>query len=130
MNTALFFLVRIQEKRQDQDIEGLFTVLQNTIELRDSSLERCHLASESHLPSLRANLEQTLADCQAIYDSEFENQLETKLNENRDQRRRQWQQFVDDMTHKCSRVDNTFEEKKEELREFYSDLEQKLHIHK
>lgn len=34
------------------------------------------------------------------------------------------------MTHKCSRVDITFEEKEEELREFYLDLERKLHIHK
>lgn len=123
-------LCPLQEKRQDQEIEGLFAVLQNTIELRDSSLERCHLTSETHLPGLRANLEQTLADCQEIYDTKFENQLEAKLYENREQRKRQWQQFVDDMTHKCSRVDNTFEEKKEELREFYADLEQKLHIHK
>lgn len=39
-------------------------------------------------------------------------------------------QFLDDMKHKQSCVENTFEEKEEELREFYSDLERKLHIHK
>lgn len=52
-----------------------------------------------------------------------------QLNQNRIRRERLWQQFKDDMNHKCSRVDNTFEEKEEELREFYSDLERKLHIH-
>lgn len=51
------------------------------------------------------------------------------LEENRSRRQIEWQQFVDDMAHKCARVDNTFEEKEEELREFYTDLERKLHIH-
>lgn len=88
------------------------------------------MASEAHLPELRSNLETTLSDLQAIYDPEFDATLESKLKQNRDQRKQQWQTFVDEMTHKCSRVDNTFEEKKEELREFYADLEQKLHIHK
>ena len=52
-----------------------------------------------------------------------------QLEKNRKERTTIWKQFVDDMQHKCSRVDNTFEEKEEELREFYSDLERKLHIH-
>jgi hypothetical protein len=34
------------------------------------------------------------------------------------------------MTQKCSRVDATFLEKEEELKEFYADLEKKLHIGK
>jgi hypothetical protein len=34
------------------------------------------------------------------------------------------------MTQKCSKVDATFQEKEEELKEFYSDLEKKLHIGK
>lgn len=52
------------------------------------------------------------------------------LENNRQTRKKAWQVFVDDMTHKCSRIDLTFEEKEEELVEFYSDLERKLHIHK
>jgi len=34
------------------------------------------------------------------------------------------------MTQKCSKVDATFQEKEAELKEFYSDLEKKLHIGK
>lgn len=56
-------------------------------------------------------------------------QLEN-LEKNRKEREKIWNHFVDDMEHKKSRVDSTFEEKEEELREFYSDLERKLHIHK
>jgi hypothetical protein len=32
------------------------------------------------------------------------------------------------MGEKCARVDNTFEEKEIELREYYKDLERKLHL--
>lgn len=53
-----------------------------------------------------------------------------QLEKNRNERTKQWERFVDDMNHKRSCIDNTFEEKEEELRDFYSDLERKLHIHK
>lgn len=55
---------------------------------------------------------------------------ENRSKEARLAREKQWDRFVDDMKHKQSCVENTFEEKEEELREFYSDLERKLHIHK
>lgn len=55
---------------------------------------------------------------------------EKRLEENRIGRTKIWDRFIDDMKHKQSCVENTFEEKEEELREFYSDLERKLHIHK
>lgn len=57
-------------------------------------------------------------------------ELEATLNGNRESRKKVWEGFVDDMNHKRTRIDNTFEEKEEELRDFYSDLERKLHIHK
>lgn len=53
-----------------------------------------------------------------------------QLERNRAERKKIWSNFDDDMKHKISRLDNTFEEKEEELRDFYSDLERKLYIHK
>lgn len=53
---------------------------------------------------------------------------DTSLALAQEERKLRWEKFVDDMTHKCSRVDNTFDEKEEELQEFYSDLERKLQI--
>lgn len=32
------------------------------------------------------------------------------------------------MSEKCEKIDKTFQEKEEELKEFYIDLEKKLHI--
>lgn len=83
-----------------------------------------------HLPELNTCLKNTLDGCSDILENQNNLELTEKLEQNRENRKKIWQHFVDDMSHKCSRVDNTFEEKEEELREFYSDLEQKLYIHK
>lgn len=142
-------------KRGDREIEHLFNALQNTIDAQDRSIEKCRNLSESNLPLLKIKLDETLALCENVLTrdqnteavnkwrencmqfsfrifNEFcllDSQAE-KLGENRAERADQWQRFIDDMKHKQSCVDNTFEEKEEELREFYSDLERKLHIHK
>lgn len=50
------------------------------------------------------------------------------LNENRLARRTEWEKFINDMSDKCQRVDQTFQEKENEIQEFYVDLEKKLHI--
>jgi hypothetical protein len=55
---------------------------------------------------------------------------DTALTAKRELRKAEWESFIDSMTQKCSKVDATFQEKEEELKEFYSDLEKKLHIGK
>lgn len=93
-------------------------------------MARCRSLSEVQLPVLNSILRNTLRDCEKAANRQADPQLEVTLNKNRDARKVIWDQFVDDMNHKSSRIDNTFEEKEEELRDFYSDLERKLHIHK
>lgn len=53
---------------------------------------------------------------------------EQKRTENQEKRRKEWDQFIDDMNFKCKRIENTFEEKEEELRDLYADLNHKLNI--
>lgn len=55
---------------------------------------------------------------------------DTALIAKREIRKADWESFIEDMTQKCSKVDATFQEKEEELKEFYSDLEKKLNIGK
>lgn len=50
---------RPQEKRKDREVEGLFTTLQNTIEIRDVALQKCTRLSETHLPDLRKQLDKS-----------------------------------------------------------------------
>lgn len=51
-----------------------------------------------------------------------------KLVENREARKEEWKYFINNMSDRCRKVDETFAEKEEELKEFYIDLEKKLHI--
>ena len=50
------------------------------------------------------------------------------LQENREIRKLEWEKFVNDMSEKCEKVNQTFDEKENEIKEFYIDLERKLHI--
>lgn len=119
-----------QEKRNDREIENLFSTAQNTTEVKDSAVARCKALSEVQLPVLNKILQDTLRDCEKAANRLPDPELEATLEKNRASRKIILDEFVDDMSHKSSRVDNTFEEKEEELRDFYSDLERKLHIHK
>lgn len=56
-------------------------------------------------------------------------QFEQQRAANSARRAESEQRFAADVTHKRSRIDNTFEEKEEELREFYTDLASKLRVH-
>lgn len=48
--------------------------------------------------------------------------------ENREIRKLEWEKFVNDMSENCEKVNQTFQEKENEIKEFYTDLERKLHI--
>lgn len=119
----------MQGKRNDREIENLFASAQNTTEVKDSSVARSKALGEV-LPALNSILRNTLRDCERAVNRQPDPKLQSTLEKNRAERKVIWDQFTDDMNHKCSRIDNTFEEKEEELRDFYSDLERKLHIHK
>ncbi|XP_066587555.1 biogenesis of lysosome-related organelles complex 1 subunit 5 isoform X1 [Prorops nasuta] len=50
------------------------------------------------------------------------------LQKHRTTRKYEWESFINDMSEKCQKVDQTFQEKIDEIKEFYIDLEKKLHI--
>lgn len=93
-------------------------------------MPRCKALSEVQLPVLKSILETTLRNCEKAVARRPDPELEKTLEQNRVARQEIWHEFVDDMSHKCKRIDNTFEEKEEELKDFYADLERKLQIHK
>ncbi|XP_055686694.1 biogenesis of lysosome-related organelles complex 1 subunit 5 [Lutzomyia longipalpis] len=125
-----YFLREFEEKRNDREVENLFVSLQNTSEAKDTGVLRSKVACEAHLGHLQKSLEVALGACEEVTNRVPDPKLQAALEANREARKVIWSHFVDDMAHKCSRVDHTFEEKEEELRDFYSDLERKLHIHK
>ncbi|XP_015512327.1 biogenesis of lysosome-related organelles complex 1 subunit 5 [Neodiprion pinetum] len=123
-----FFVREFEEKRGDREVERLFKILEYSTELGQSQFDRTEQLGDCHLPSLKANLDVALSMCQRVLEKEDKTDHENKLQVNREARKAQWLKFINDMSDKCEKVDKTFEEKEEELREFYTDLEEKLHI--
>lgn len=131
LNGEIKFLLReFEERRSEREIEKLFQILERVTEINGTQIERVKLASDIHLPNLNANLEVSVSMCNKILEKEETYRSDTTLQAKREIRKLEWENFIEDMTQKCSKVDATFEEKQEELREFYSDLEKKLHITK
>ncbi|KAK3925900.1 Biogenesis of lysosome-related organelles complex 1 subunit 5 [Frankliniella fusca] len=123
-----FFLREFEEKRQDREVERLFVVLERVTEIRDTQLDRLKHTGETYLPTLITNLDAALNMCNRMIKSEEEHLADNSLEAKRALRKADWQNFISDMAGRCSKVDSTFQEKEGELREFYEDLEAKLHI--
>ncbi|XP_032529104.1 biogenesis of lysosome-related organelles complex 1 subunit 5 isoform X1 [Danaus plexippus] len=125
-----FMLKEFEEKRGDREVENLFAILEKLTDIKDTQLEKVEKASSTALPVLAEKLNQALQlseEIEADY-LELQKKSKQKLAENKEKRQQEWDQFIDDMNFKCQRIDNTFEEKEEELRDLYADLKHKLNI--
>ncbi|XP_061708589.1 biogenesis of lysosome-related organelles complex 1 subunit 5 isoform X3 [Cydia pomonella] len=127
-----FMLKEFEEKRGDREVENLFFILEKVTDIKDSQVDKIKKGSEAALPVLSEKLNQALQLCERIETDYLEVQktCEQKRAENREKRQKEWDQFIDDMNFKCQRIDNAFEEKEEELRDLYADLNHKLNITK
>ncbi|KAK7789587.1 hypothetical protein R5R35_009953 [Gryllus longicercus] len=123
-----FVLNEYEEKRSDREVERLFRILEHVTEIKETQIERVKLVSDIHLPTLNANLEVAVSMCNRILEKEENHRLNTTLIAKQEIRKTEWENFIEDMTHKCGKIDTAFEEKEKELREFYFDLEKKLYL--
>ncbi|XP_012347643.1 biogenesis of lysosome-related organelles complex 1 subunit 5 isoform X2 [Apis florea] len=123
-----FFLREFQEKRDDREVERLFKILEYSTDLKESQLDRTEQLGDCHLPSLKANVDVALSMCERVLQKEQDFDSDIALQTNREARKVEWEKFVNDMSEKCEKVNQTFEEKENEIKEFYIDLERKLHI--
>ncbi|KZC13652.1 Protein Muted, partial [Dufourea novaeangliae] len=123
-----FFLREFQEKRGDKEVEHLFKILEYSTDLKESQLDRAEQLGDCHLPSLKANVDVALSMCERVLQREQNFDIDKTLEENRKIRKLEWEKFVNDISEKCEKVNQTFDEKENEIKEFYTDLEKKLHI--
>lgn len=125
-----FMLKEFEEKRGDREVENLFSILEQLTDIKDSQVEKIKKSGEAGLPVLTEKLAQALELSENLEKEylSYHQVNEQKRQENRDKRQKEWDQFIDDMNFKCQRIDNTFEEKEEELRDLYADLNHKLNI--
>ncbi|KAH0554017.1 biogenesis of lysosome-related organelles complex 1 subunit 5 [Cotesia typhae] len=123
-----YFVREFEEKRGDREVERLFKILEYSTELEQNQIDRAEQLGDCHLPSLKANADVALTMCERIIQRENKFNTDSKIAENRELRKEEWKKFINDMSDKCRKVDATFNEKEEELKKFYVDLEKKLHI--
>ncbi|XP_057329437.1 biogenesis of lysosome-related organelles complex 1 subunit 5 [Microplitis mediator] len=123
-----YFVREFEERRGDREVERLFKILEYSTELEQNQIDRAEQLGDCHLPSLKANTDVALTMCERIIQRENKFNSDNKLAENRELRKEEWKKFINDMSDKCRKVDATFNEKEEELKNFYADLEKKLHI--
>ncbi|CAD6227519.1 GSCOCG00001202001-RA-CDS [Cotesia congregata] len=123
-----YFVREFEEKRGDREVERLFKILEYSTELEQNQIDRAEQLGDCHLPSLKANADVALTMCERIIQRENKFNHDSKIAENRELRKEEWKKFINDMSDKCRKVDATFNEKEEELKKFYVDLEKKLHI--
>ncbi|GBP13172.1 hypothetical protein EVAR_93130_1 [Eumeta japonica] len=119
-------------KRGDSEVENLFSILEKVTDIKVTQLDKIKKSGEISLSAVSDKLTIALSlseDIKTQY-SEIQKINQEKLVENRRKRQIEWDQFIDDMNFKCKRIDNAFEEKEEELRDFYADLNHKLNITK
>lgn len=118
-----------EEKRGDREVENLFAILEKLTEIKDSQVDRIKKGADT-LPVLNEKLDQALklsGDIENEY-LDVHEVAEKRRAENREKRQKEWDQFIDDMNFKCKRIDNAFEDKEEELKDLYADLNHKLNI--
>ncbi|XP_026731912.1 biogenesis of lysosome-related organelles complex 1 subunit 5 [Trichoplusia ni] len=125
-----FMLKEFEEKRGDREVENLFSILEKLTDIKDSQADKIRKSGETGLPILKEKLEQALQLSDEVEKDYQEKHkvIEVKRQQLREKRQKEWDQFIDDMNFKCQRIDNTFEEKEEELRDLYADLNHKLNI--
>ncbi|PZC85697.1 biogenesis of lysosome-related organelles complex 1 subunit 5 isoform X2 [Helicoverpa armigera] len=125
-------LKEFEEKRGDREVENLFAILEKLTDIKDSQAEKIIKSGETGLPVLKEKLQQALLLSDEVEKDYLEARKEhdKRRLELKEKRQVEWDQFIDDMNFKCQRIDNTFEEKEEELRDLYADLNHKLNIAK
>lgn len=109
-------------------MERLFKILEYSTELKENQLDRTEQLGDCHLPSLKANVDVALSMCERVLQREQDFDSDAALYENRELRKQEWERFVNDMSDRCEKVNETFAEKENEIKDFYIDLEKKLHI--
>ncbi|XP_075237297.1 biogenesis of lysosome-related organelles complex 1 subunit 5-like isoform X2 [Lycorma delicatula] len=122
-----FFLQEFEEKRSDREVQRLFEILEKVSEVRDSKIDRIKSATNS-LPDLQTQIDLAVSRCETIIQNQNKYNSDLALEAKREIRKAEWEAFLIDIDEKYKKVDLTFGEKEKELREFYKDLERKLHI--
>ncbi|EDV94431.1 biogenesis of lysosome-related organelles complex 1 subunit 5 [Drosophila grimshawi] len=125
------FLDNFEVKRNDSEVEKLFQVTEIVGSLKYDLSERCVALGNEKLTQLATSVNDLLSGVDALLDqAKVERTPSAELQEARRAREQRKAEFVNNLQHGYQRLDNSFQEKEEEIAELYSDLQLKLNITK
>ncbi|XP_068157057.1 biogenesis of lysosome-related organelles complex 1 subunit 5 [Drosophila tropicalis] len=125
------FLDNFEAKRNDSEVEKLFQVTETVGSLKYDLSERVIALGNENLSNLNAEVNSLLNGVNILLNkAKGERIVSNKLQEARKDREERKAEFLINLQHGYQRIDNSFEEKEEEIAELYSDLQLKLSIAK
>ncbi|XP_023169341.1 biogenesis of lysosome-related organelles complex 1 subunit 5 [Drosophila hydei] len=125
------FLDKFELKRNDSEVESLFQVTEIVGSLKYDLSERCITLGNQSLTELATAVNNLLNGVETLLQkAKVEREPSVELQEARRAREQRKAEFMNNLKHNYQRIDNSFEEKEEEIAELYSDLQLKLNISK
>ncbi|KAH8398623.1 hypothetical protein KR215_003026, partial [Drosophila sulfurigaster] len=125
------FLDNFEVQRNDSEVETLFQVTETVGSLKYDLSDRCIALGNQNLSQLSTEVNTLLASVESLLEkAKVERVPSTRLQEARRAREQRKAEFLNNLQHGYQRIDNSFEEKEEEIAELYSDLQLKLNITK
>ncbi|XP_034114130.1 biogenesis of lysosome-related organelles complex 1 subunit 5 [Drosophila albomicans] len=125
------FLDNFEVQRNDSEVETLFQVTETVGSLKYDLSDRCIALGNQNLSQLSTEVNTLLASVETLLEkAKVERVPSTRLQEARRAREQRKAEFLNNLQHGYQRIDNSFEEKEEEIAELYSDLQLKLNITK
>ncbi|EDW16344.2 uncharacterized protein Dmoj_GI10477 [Drosophila mojavensis] len=125
------FLDNFELKRNDSEVETLFQVTEIVGSLKYDLSERCIALGNQRLTELSTAVNNLLNGVETLLEkAKVERKPSVELQEARRAREQRKAEFLSNLQHNYKRIDNSFEEKEEEIAELYSDLQLKLNINK
>jgi len=120
------FVKEFEEKRKETEVDHLFRVLERVTELKDTEIPRTSSLADIHLPKLLGELQvsESISE-KLIYKLQAsEPKYKEKLEASREERTKEWDSFVHDMTTKCIKIDSIYKDKGEEVKKLYLKAEE------
>ncbi|XP_020813159.1 biogenesis of lysosome-related organelles complex 1 subunit 5, partial [Drosophila serrata] len=125
------FLENFEVRRNDSEVEKLFQVTETVGSLKYDLSERCIASGNQNLTQLGCEVNHLLDGVnELLAKAKVERTASTQLEEARRAREQRRAEFLTNLEHGYRRIENSFEEKEEEIAELYSDLQLKLNIAK
>jgi hypothetical protein len=121
-------LQEFEQKRNDTEVDYLFKAIENITDIKDTEVDRFKQAVDQALPETNNELQKVLTVCNQFVDVENKYKESEYLESAKQQRKIEWETFMDYITTSYSEINSLAENKSESLQKLYSEIEKKLHI--